>query len=490
MKNPTKPIALAAAALWLAASASTQSAAAPAGDQSREAAQREARMAWWRDAKFGMFIHWGVYSLPGGEWNGKTNHAEWLQFTAKIPIAEYAKLAAGFNPEKFDAASWVTTAREAGMKYLVVTAKHHDGFAMFDSPSNPYNIVKATAFKRNPLKELAAECGKQGVKFCVYYSLGRDWHDPDVPTGRAGSEKAFPGWRSNLLDYPDEDKKDFAKYFERKVKPQVRELLTQYGPIGILWFDTPERITKPQSEELLAMIRGIQPDCIVNVRIGNGLGDYGTPEQEIPRAVGTKPWETCMTLNGKWGYNKADQNWKPADKLVRNLIDIVSKGGNYLLNVGPTGEGIIPQPSIDRLLRIGAWLKVNGEAIYGCGPTPFGVELGHMSPTEKDKSGRPVFVSGENWRATTKPGRIYIHVFKWPADGRLELPAARSKIAKAYLLAERDRALKFSQTADGLSISLPEKAPDAVASVVCLETAAANPNKALQDGSPVTVPTK
>ncbi|MFO1492152.1 MAG: alpha-L-fucosidase [Kiritimatiellia bacterium] len=203
--------------------------------------------------------------------------------------------------------------------------------------------------------------------------------------------------------------KDFSKYFERKVKPQVRELLTQYGPIGVMWFDTPELITKAQSQELLTMIRSIQPDCIVNVRIGNGLGDFGTPEQEIPSAVSAKPWETCMTMNGKWGWNKFDKNWKTPETLLRNLVDIVSKGGNYLLNVGPTGEGTFPPESIERLAIIGKWMKVNGEAVYGCGPTPFGAELGALHPTEKDAKGHPKFVPAWDWRCTTKPGAALHH---------------------------------------------------------------------------------
>ena len=265
-----------------------------------------------------------------------------VAITAKIPIAEYTELAKRFNPVSFNADEWVKVAKNAGMKYLVITAKHHDGFAMYNSPSDPYNIVKTSAYGRDPLKALSEACKREGLRFCVYYSLGRDWHDPDVPTGTPGSTKSPPGRRSNLIDFPDESKKDFSKYFERKVKPQVRELLTQYGPIGIMWFDTPERISKAQSVELLRMIRSLQPNCIVNVRIGNGLGDYGTPEQEIPSSKSTKPWETCMTLNGKWGYNKYDQNWKSTETLLRNLINITSKGGNYLLNVGPTEKESFP----------------------------------------------------------------------------------------------------------------------------------------------------
>lgn len=424
------------------------------------------RLEWWQDAKFGLFIHWGPYSRAGGEWNGTTDHAEWLQFTAKIPLAEYKAFAAGFNPVEFDAEQWVLIAKEAGMKYLVITAKHHDGFAMFDSPSSDYDIIDVTPFGRDPLKELADACAKHGLKFCVYYSLGRDWEDPDVPTGGFGD--APVGFRSNLIDYPDESKKDFSKYFERKVKPQVRELLTQYGPIGIMWFDTYGVITEAQSLELRDMIRELQPDCIINSRIGHGLGDYGTPEQKIPSGRDIKPWETCMTITSKyWGYNKT-AGYREPEVLVRNLIDIVSKGGNYLLNVGPTGEGIIPEPNVERLQVMGDWLAVNGEAIYGCGPTPFGPEVGYYSETETDANGQPRFVATWEWRATTKPGKLYLHVLEPTRE--LEVPAIPQRITKAYLLAdEAERALKVTQSETGTAIELPDLPADAIASVICLE---------------------
>ena len=438
-----------------------------AGTAAEAAAPREPRLAWWQDAKFGLFIHWGAYAKAGGEWNGATNHAEWLQFSAKIPLAEYTDYARTFQPDKFDADEWVRIAKDAGMKYLVITAKHHDGIAMYDSASSAHNIVKLAGLKVDPLKELADACAKQGIRFCVYYSLGRDWQDPDVATGGIGSMKL--GWRSNLIDYPDEEKKDFAKYFERKVKPQVRELLTNSGPIGVMWFDTPERISAAQSRELLELIHSLQPACIVNQRIGNKLGDYGTPEQTIPNEASTKPWETCMTLNGKWGYNKADQNWKSTELLLRNLIDIASKGGNYLLNVGPTGEGVIPAPSVERLSAMGDWLRVNGEAVYGCGITPFGPELGEFSATEKDKKGEPIFLAKSAWRATTRPGKIYLHLFAWPS-GKLEIPAIQARIARVYLLADPDRqGLSFAQSASGVAITLPGAAPDPIASVLCVE---------------------
>ena len=415
----------------------------------------ETRMEWFRKAKFGMFIHWGVYSMAGGEWNGETNHAEWLQLTAKIPLAEYTEYAKDFNPEKFDADLWVKIAKDAGMQYLVITSKHHDGFAMYDSASSDHNVVDGTAFKRDPLKELSQACAKQGVRFCVYYSLGRDWEDPDTPTGR-GDKKGF---RSNLIDFPEEDKKVFSRYFERKVKPQVRELLTGYGPIGIFWFDTYGLISKEESAELKKMIRTLQPECIINARIGHKLGDYEVSEQEIPADGSYDPWESCMTMNNHWSYNRVDNKWKTTDKLLKNLIDIVSKGGNFLLNVGPTGAGEIPEPSVERLSAIGDWLKVNGEAVYGCGPTPFGKELGKKGKDAKKKA------ETWQWRATTKPGHIFVHVFEWPS-GSLDLPAITEKVTAVSLLGGEAGQLKFEQDSNGVKIMLPESAPDKIASVI------------------------
>ena len=386
---------------------------------------QESRLEWFRDAKFGMFIHWGVYSQAGGEWNGETDHHEWLQLTAKIPLAEYTELAEKFNPTEFDADQWVTIAKDAGMKYLVITSKHHDGFAIFDSASSGHDIADVSKkFDRDPLRELADACAKQDVKFCVYYSLGRDWEDPDVPTGRG----EHVGFRSNLVDFPNESEKDFSKYFERKVKPQVAELLTGYGPIGIFWFDTYGLITEEQSTELKALIRELQPECIINQRIGHNLGDYKVSEQKIPTDGSYDPWESCITMNGHWGYNKADTNWKSPKKMIQSLVDIVSKGGNLLLNVGPTGEGLIPEPSVERLKSIGQWMEVNGEAIYGCGPTPFGEELGRK---EKDKNGKKKVVGKLPWRATTKGDNIYVHLFEWP-EGELALPATDKKIKNAF----------------------------------------------------------
>jgi alpha-L-fucosidase len=407
------------------------------------------RLQWWSEARFGMFIHWGLYAQNGCYYKGpndtveRDGKSEHMMRHLQIPLAEYAKIANDFNPVQFDAATWVRIAKDAGMKYMIITSKHHDGFAMYKSESSDYNIVTRTPFKRDPIKELADACRAQGLRFGVYYSLGRDWEDPDVPTK--------DGYRSNTWDYPDEAKKDFTKYFERKVKPQVTELLTHYGPIAVLWFDTPEKISPAQSQELLQLIHRLQPDCIVNARVGNRLGDYKVSEQQIPEGGDPEPWETCMTLNGHWGYFKTDNRWKPTETLVRNLIDITSKGGNFLLNVGPTGQGVIPEPSVDHLREVGAWLKTNGEGIYGTGASP-------LKPLSWGRCTRKAVAGGTI---------LYLHVFNWPKDGKLNVPGLRNRVTGATLLAN-GKALESASSADGVTLTLPEAAPDPIASTIAL----------------------
>jgi alpha-L-fucosidase len=431
-------------------------------------AQLAARLAWWRDAHFVMFIHWGLYAQWGSHYPApdgtlRDGTSEHMMMRLKIPRADYAKIADVFNPVKFDAEAWVATAQAAGMQYLVITAKHHDGFAMFDSPSSDYNIVRRTPWKRDPVRELADACRRHGLKFGVYYSLGRDWDDPDVPT-----DVKSDGWRrSNTWDFPDEDKKDFTRYFERKVKPQVRELLTQYHP-DILWFDTPERIKRAQSVELMALIRELQPNCIVNQRIGNRLGDYRVAEQEIPAGGWTDAWESCMTLNRHWGYYLGDENFKSTTTVVHNLIDIVSKGGNLLLNVGPTGEGIIPQGSVDRLREVGAWLAHNGEAIYGTTASLLPAPAWGRLTQKSDATG------------TT----LYLHVFDWPADRRLIVPGLANNIVSATLLAD-GRQLEFGTNAQGAQLTVPAVMPDRISSTIKLRLTPEESDQRVQsDGGP------
>lgn len=415
--------------------------------------QRDQRLAWWREARFGMFIHWGLYAVPAGTWKGQEmpEIGEWVMSKYRIPILKYAKLTESFNPVKFDADQWVQVAKQAGMRYMMFTAKHHDGFAMFKSESDPYNIVDATPFHRDPVGELAAACQKHGLKFGFYYSQALDWHEPDAGGTEPGGEPNVGGmsWGNNW-DFPDHASKRFDRYFEKKVKPQLRELLTKYGPIATIWFDCPCTINRAQSEELYQLTRSLQPQCIMNSRLGNGLGDYTSEgDNVIPGEQSAPCWETPATLNDTWGYKSFDHNWKSPETLVRNLIDITSKGGNYLLNVGPTAEGLIPQPSVDLLAEVGKWLAVNGSAIYGTSAGPL-----KQLP----------------WgRCTQKPGKLYLHVFSWPQD-ELFVPGLKNRVTKAYLLADSTQeSLRVTAAANGISIRLPAQAPDKIASVVVLE---------------------
>lgn len=317
----------------------------------------------FREEKFGMFLHWGLYAQTAGDWKGhKVKGGEHFMLYERIPVQEYGTIASQFNPIKFNADAWVKQARETGMKYIVFTAKHHDGFAMYNSASSDYNIVKRSPFKRDPIAELATACKKYKITLCLYYSLGRDWQDPDVPTNwpvKAG--------RSNTWDYPNEDAKVFNRYFERKVKPQITELLTNYGPIGVLWFDTPELISKKESAELKALVNKLQPNCLVNNRIGNGYGDFSISEQSLTPSL-KQAWESCLTIGQNWGYNRHDSLWKSPEVLARHLVEVVANGGNLLLNVGPKGDGTFPDLATERLKAVGKWMDVNHEAIYNSHP--------------------------------------------------------------------------------------------------------------------------
>ncbi len=432
-------------------------------------AQRDARMAWWREARFGMFIHWGLYSEPAGTWNGKQipGVGEWIMNNASIPVADYKKLAATFNPTAFNAHDIVALAKSAGMKYIVITAKHHDGFAMFDSKADPFNIVAATPFHRDPIRELADECRKQGIKLGFYYSQDQDWTAPGGAAYKTGDHDLPTHHWDKAQDG------DFATYLHTKAIPQLRELLTNYGDFpAVIWFDTPtDDMTPALAGEIVALMNQ-HPNLIWNNRLGGGyMGDTETPEQYIPaHGFPGRDWEACMTMNDTWGYKSYDNNFKSTELLLRNLIDIASKGGNYLLNIGPDAHGNVPPPEIERLQQVGHWLATNGQAIYGTQPTLFGAEAGSLSPDEKDKDGKPRFITAWNWRSTTAPHKIYLELFTWPA-GTFHLDSVPRQVTSAYLLADpAHKPLKLTRKAGALDIALPANAPDPIASVIVLNT--------------------
>jgi alpha-L-fucosidase len=426
----------------------------------------EHRMDWWRDARFGMFIHWGLYSIPAGEWPGKgTGHAEWIRDTARIPVEEYEKLRDQFNPVKFNANSWVAAAKGAGMNYVCITTKHHDGFCLFDTKQTDWSIGH-TPFKRDIMKEMAEACRAQGVVPCWYHSI-MDWHQPDYVPRRPWEEASRPATGA-----------DFEKY-NKYLKAEVAELLTNYGPIGIMWFDGQWEgtWTHERGVDLYNYCRSLQPNVIVNNRCDRGpnmgsingpaeggvkyAGDYLTPEQEIPATGLGTDWETCMTMNDHWGYNSHDHNFKSTEDLIRKLADIASKGGNFLLNVGPTAEGEIPPESLQRLKEIGAWMSVNGEAIHGTQAGPF-EKLPWGRCTQK------AFSAGKGKPAT----RLYLHVFNWPKDGKLVVPGLYSEPREAFLLSAKDRNLTVTRggnDGDSLVIDVPSQTPDAIDAVVVLD---------------------
>lgn len=397
--------------------------------------QNDSKMAWWREAKFGMFIHWGLYAVPAGKWGEKTTYGEWIMHNVKIPRAEYAQLADKFNPVKFNAEEWVKIAKAAGQKYIVITTKHHDGFAMFKS-FDPYNIADATPFKRDIIKELADACRKNDMKLGFYYSQAQDWYHP------GGAISGNKEWDETHIG-------DMNKYVDSIVVPQVREIMENYGDVAVLWWDTPTGITPEMAKKIAAVIKKY-PNLITNNRLGGGVsGDLETPEQFIP-ATGFpgRNWEVCMTMNGNWGYNAYDDRWKSTTDLLQKLIDIVSKGGNFLLNVGPNQYGVIPEVCQQNLKEIGDWLKINGESIYGTQASPF------------------AYLS--YGRATRKGQTIFLQVFEWPKDGKLNVPLG-NKITKAYLLADAKNSLKIQSEKNKSIIQLPNYAPDKIASVIALQ---------------------
>ena len=418
------------------------------------AATRDARMAWWREARFGMFVHFGLYSPAGGFWDGKRyeqHYAEWIQHWAAVPCAEYARqMKPAFSPEEGFADAWADLAKAAGMRYAVMTSKHHDGFTLFES-KEPYSLANDIAGGtnispkgRDVAREFTDAMRARGLKPGFYYSL-LDWQHPDA------YEMALPG-------YPkDGHARDHSRY-KAYVRAHVRELLTGYGDLATIWFDYSDESRQGEAwgaAQLMADMRDAQPSILVNNRLFFGLenknGDYGTPEKYVPpTGLPGMDWEVNHTLNESYGYSAHDNHWKDTATVVRLLSDIVSKGGNLLLNIGPDAKGRVPEQAAATLRGVGAWMQTNGEAIYGTTASPF---------------------QRLAWgRATQKPGTLYLHVWDWPADGRLVVPV-RAKVQSARLLGS-DAALAFTssdQEAGRLVVTLPKSPIFASVSVVRLD---------------------
>ena len=452
MRNrPPLPVALSRfsliASLLFAASCSAPSPQPEPAAFQETPEQKEQRMAWYKEAKFGMFIHWGPYSALAGEWNGQQvevgDIAEWIMQRLQIPRDEYREMTKNFNPVEFDAEGIVRLAKDAGMRYLIFTSKHHDGFAMYHSKISKYNIIDWTPYESDPLRELAEECRMEGIRFGFYYSHREDWDEPFA--------------YGNTWDFdfdPEQDLDTFEeKYLETKAKPQLRELLTDYGPISLVWFDR-GIYTQDQARDFAQIVRGLQPQCIINGRIGNYgkelLGDYqNLSDNGMPPSGIEEYWETPQTHNHTWGFSKFDTEWKSTAEVVRRLVEIVSKGGNYLLNIGPDGLGRVPQESVDTLTGVGKWVRANGESIYGTTASPF-----------------PEIPWGYS---TVKGGTLYLHVFEWPKDGLLQLKGLRNEVIKVATLADPEQALSFKQEAGFVEIKVPAKPPDPINSVLVME---------------------
>jgi alpha-L-fucosidase len=420
-------------------------ASAFAAETTAPAAPAPERPAWFRDARFGLFIHWGVYAVPAGEWQGKPvkGIGEWIMKNGAIPVADYRAFAPRFTAAKYDPAAWARLARRAGMRYVVITAKHHDGFALFDSAVTEWDVANSGA-QRDLLAPLAAAVRAEGLKFGTYYSQAQDWNHPGgaIAGGKGPWDPAQKG--------------DYDAYLQQIALPQVREILQKFHP-DILWWDTPTDMT-PARAKPFADLLSQHPQIITNNRLGGGYqGDTKTPEQHIPpRGFPGEMFEVCMTMNDTWGFKRDDHNWKSVRQLLRNLSDISSKGGNFLLNVGPTAEGEIPPESIERLEAIGRWMDVNSAAIYGTQASPFPRRLPWGRVTQK--------------RAADGATTLFLHVWDWPEDGALLLPTVTQTPIATALLAGGAK-LTSSASPAGLVVHLPLSAPDADVSVVRVDFA-------------------
>lgn len=442
--------------------------AATAGWWRKSMKTHDQRIAWWREARFGMFIHWGLFSNPAGEWKGKkvNGYSEHLMRKEKITRAAYLDLAHEFNPLKFNAEEWILKAKNAGVGYFIITAKHHDGFALFDSKASDWDIADATPYKKDILKPLAIACKKYGIKLGFYYSQAQDWGNPGGSVARKVMAEGWPNPDSTKINNyteahkghwdPAQETSTFAQYIDRVAVPQVKELMTNYGDVAVLWWDTPTNMTDEAALKLQEQLK-LQPNIITNDRLKrpNFPGDTKTPEQKIPNLseLDGKDWETCMTMNGTWGFRKSDTNWKSSATLIHNLIDIASKGGNYLLNIGPKPDGSFPEASVERLKDLGAWMKVYHEAIYAT----------EASPVQTQTWGRITRKDHANGNTT-----LYFSVFEWPKNGELVVKGLSNEVVSAQLLNNGNK-ITFNKAADQVTLKLPTTAPNDVASVIKVE---------------------
>lgn len=419
----------------------------------RSSGKEHPNIKWFKEAKFGMFIHWGLYSKLGGEWKGKKYYGsgEWLMSQAKIPVKEYEQVAAGFNPVGFNAEEWAQLAADAGMKYMVITAKHHEGFSMYDSKATSFDMADASAYHKDPMKPLSEAVRKRGLQFGFYYSQFQDWYEPN------GGK--------NSWDF-DESKKNYQLYYQQKAIPQIKELLTQYGPLGILWFDTPGGMTKEQTQRFIDSLRLLQPGCLFSSRVGHGLGDYkDLGDSELPPTPVKGAWESLYTHNDSWGYINHDLNFKTPEAIIQLLAHVASRGGNLLLNVGPDGEGRIPEYSIRYLKEAGKWLRTYGTSIYG---TTYGL------------------IADQPWGVSTSaPGKQFLHVLHQPENRKLFVPLQQNiRIKKVYLLKNK-QPLQFSLNSTDCTIQLPASLSPSADEVIVMEYEGRLPEPSLK--TPITV---